>query len=90
MALVSDFSHPESIIPLSIHRKKKNKKEKRENKKKVKSKKSREKKMLDGCMRSVRARFTTKNELKGEGYHKDQSRLSSSGGHSVRMTSMCM
>ena len=35
-------------------------------------------------MLGVRANVFTTNELKGKGYHKEQSGLSTSGGHSVR------
>ena len=40
--------------------------------------------MFDECVLGVRANVFTTNELKGKGYHKEQSCLSTSGGHSVR------
>ena len=38
----------------------------------------------DVCAVSVHNVFKTTIELKGKGYHKDQSGLSTTGGHSVR------
>ena len=40
--------------------------------------------LFDECMLGVRANVFTTNELKGRGYHKEQSCLSTTGGHSVR------
>ena len=40
--------------------------------------------MFDECVLGVRANVFTTNELKGEGYQKEQSGLSTTGGHSVR------
>ena len=41
--------------------------------------------MFDECVLGVRANVLTTNELKGKkGYHKEQSSLSTIGGHSVR------
>ena len=40
--------------------------------------------MFDECVLDVRANVFTTNELEGKGYHKGQSGLSTSGGHSVR------
>ena len=40
--------------------------------------------MFDECVLSVRANVFTTNELKGKGYHKEQSGLSTTGGHNVR------
>ena len=44
----------------------------------------------DVCAVSEHNVFTTTNELKGKGYHKDQSGLSTTGDYSVRMSSMCL
>ena len=41
-------------------------------------------KVLDECVLGVRANAFTTNALKGKGYHKVQSGLSTTGGHSVR------
>ena len=40
--------------------------------------------MFDECVRGARANVFTTNELKGKGYHKEQTGLSTTGGHSVR------
>ena len=40
--------------------------------------------VFDECVLGVRAYVFTTNELKGKGYHKEQSSLSTTGGHSVR------
>ena len=40
--------------------------------------------MFDECVLGVRAIVFTTNELKGKGYNKEQSSLSTIGGHSVR------
>ena len=40
--------------------------------------------MFDECVLGVRANVFTTNELKGKGYHKEQSSLSTTGGHNVR------
>ena len=40
--------------------------------------------MFDECVLGVRANVFTTNELKGKGYHEEQSSLSTTGGHSVR------
>ena len=40
--------------------------------------------LTDECVLGVRANVFTTNELKGKGYHKEQSSLSTTGGHSVR------
>ena len=42
------------------------------------------KKKFDECVLGVRANVFTTNELKEKGYHKEQSCLSTTGGHSVR------
>ena len=41
-------------------------------------------KVFDECVLGVRANVFTTNELKGKGYHEEQSSLSTTGGHSVR------
>ena len=40
--------------------------------------------MFDECALGVRANVFTTNDLKGKGYHKEQSSLSTTGGHSLR------
>ena len=40
--------------------------------------------MFDECVLVVRANVFTTNELKGKGYHKEQSSLLTTGGHGVR------
>ena len=62
-------------------RKKKETKKKRQTEGRTKTGK---RKMFDECVLGVRANVFTTNELKGKGYHKEQSSLSTTGGHSVR------
>ena len=40
--------------------------------------------MFDECVLGVRANVFTTIELKGKGYHEEQSSLSTTSGHSVR------
>ena len=55
------------------------------NSKKLTKKTSSEKCFTDVCAVSVHNVFTRINELKGKAYHKDQSALSTTSGHSVRV-----
>ena len=65
-------------------KKRRKKKEKKKRKNKGEKKGEKKKKKFDECVLGVRANVFTTNELKGKGYHKEQSSLSTTGGHSVR------